>query len=400
MTDNFDSVLDGIKVLDITEDRGLYAGKLLADFGADVIKIENPAGSRARTIGPFKNDIPGADNSLYFINFNTNKRGITLDLKNPEGKEIFKHLVRHADVVLEDYEPGVMKSLGLDYINLRELNNRLVMASVTGFGQTGPYSHFNSPDIVNFAMGGLMYQSGAANEPPVVPPCEQAYQSASIMTAFGVLSALFLRLSTGEGQYVDVASHEVIAFFSQDFMRYSVTSGLGGRTGSQFPAAPARIYPCKDGYVHFLVFYPNHWKSFLELVGNPEMFMDKAWYEAYFRVRNTDLIDPLVLEFTKDKTKDEVTRLCQEKGIPVTPVNTPADFSKDIHFKERGFFTEIEHPVIGRHTYLNPPVKFSESPCRITRPAPMLGQHNREIFVGELGYKEQDLARLKAESII
>ncbi len=398
MSENTPSILEGISVLDLTEDRGLYAGKLLADLGADVIKVEKPEGSHARKMGPFKDDLPDPEKSLYFINFNTNKRGITLNLVHPAGKDVFKRLVRQTDVVIEDFPVGKMKSLGLDYPVLKEINRRLVMASVTGFGQTGPYSQFQSPDIVNFAVGGLMYQSGASEEPPVVAPCEQAYHSASSMSVFGILAALLLRLRTGEGQMVDVSSHEVLAYFSQGIMRYSIATMVGGRSGSQFGTAPARIYPCKDGFVHFLVFYANHWRSFLEVLGNPDMFMDKAWFESAFRVKNVDLIDNLVLNFTKDRTKDEIVQLCQSKGVPCTPVNTPADFSQDPHFQERGFFIEIDHPVIGRHTYLRSAFAYSETPGAIKRPAPLLGQHNLEIY-NELGYHEKELLKLKADGI-
>ena len=206
MNGGLGSILDGVKVLDLTEERGLYAGKMMADFGADVIKIENPKGSKSRRIGPFKKDSPGLENSLYFINFNTNKKGITLNIDSPVGKDVFKQLVRRSDVVIEDCGPAMMKSLELDYPVLKKLNQRLIIASITGFGQTGPYCEYKSPDLVSFAMGGLMYVSGQPDKPPVVAPCEQAYYSASIIAVFGILAALYLRLSIGEGQLVDVSA--------------------------------------------------------------------------------------------------------------------------------------------------------------------------------------------------
>ncbi|MBI4295881.1 MAG: CoA transferase [Chloroflexi bacterium] len=401
MTDSFASALDGVRVLDLTEDRGLYAGKLLAEFGADVIKIEKPQGSKARRVGPFKGDIPGPENSLYFANFNTNKRGITLNLDNPAGQDIFKQLANRTDVAIEDFEVGAMHALGLDYPVLRELNPRLVMASVTGFGQTGPYSHYQAPDIVSFAMGGLMYTSGEPERPPVVAPCDQAFHAVSILTAFGILAALYLRLTTGEGQLVDASAHEVMSHQNHEaIMRYSVGSELGARTGSQFLSAPARIYPCKDGYVHILAIRINHWQRLLELLGNPEMLTGSAWDDSGFRRRNTDLIDPIVTEFTMSRTKAELTELCQAKGVPCTPVNTAADFSGDRHVKERGFIREIEHPVIGRYSFLGPPYRLSQTPCRVERPAPLLGQHNREVYGGELGYSDDEMTRLKTDGII
>jgi len=399
MTGNLDMALGGVRVLDLTEDRGLYAGKLLADLGADVIKVEKPEGSKARQIGPFKGDVPSLESSLYFANFNTNKRGITLNLDSSAGKDIFKQLATRADVVIEDFEPGVME--GLDYPSLRELNRRLIVASVTGFGRDGPYSRYKAPDIVSFAMGGIMYISGDPEEAPVVAPCEQAYHSASIIAVFGILAALYQRLSTGEGQLVEVSTHEVMAAINEELiMRYSLTFEIERRYGSQHTTAPARIYPCKDGYVHIVVLRPGHWRSFLELLGNPEALMDEAWYDGRFRRLNVDIIDPIITEFTMKHTKTEITNLCQASHIPCTPVNTPADLSHDAHVKERAFITGIEHPVIGRHLYLGPPYKLSETPCQIRRPAPLLGQHNREVYCEELGYPDEELAKFKAEGII
>ncbi|MBI4296215.1 MAG: CoA transferase [Chloroflexi bacterium] len=400
MSGNFPSALDGMRVLDLTEDRGLYAGRLLADLGADVIKIEKPGGSQARCIGPFKDDVPGTENSLYFANFNTNKRGITLDLERPAGKDIFKQLARRADVVIEDFAVGAMQSLGLDYPVLRELNRRLIMASVTGFGQTGPYSHYQSPDIVCFAMGGVMYTSGEADRAPVVAPCDQAFHSVSILSVFGILAALYIRMSNGEGRFIDVSAHEVAAAFAQGITRYSVSAELGGRAGSQTGSTPSRIFPCKDGYIHLVVLRPHHWRGFRAVLGNPEVMMGEAWDDASFRARNGDLINALVLEFTMPRTKEELTELFQSKGIPCVPVNTPADFAQHPHTKDRGFLTEIEHPVIGRHPFLGPPYRLSRTPCRINRPAPLLGQHNREVYSQELGYTDEVLARFRADEII
>jgi len=393
------SLLDDISILDMTEGRGQYAGKFLADLGADVVKIESPWGSKARKTGPFKDDLPGLENSIYFIYYNTNKRGITLNLDTAVGRDLFKQLIRRADVLIEDSEPGFMESIGLDYSVLCRINQQIIMASITGFGHTGPYSDYQAPDIVSFAAGGLMFISGAENEPPVVAPCEQAYHASSLMAAFGIISALYLRFRTGKGQFLDISTHEVLASFSQGIMRYAVTSGTGGRTGSQFFAAPARVYPCKDGYVHLLVFYPGHWRSFIDMIGNPEILSDQAWYDATFRAKNRDLIDPITIEFTLKHTRAEITSLCQSRGIPCTPVNTPADICDDPHFTAREFIMEIEHPVAGMHSYFAPAPKFTESPAVTRRPAPLLGQHNQEIY-GELGYSDQDLIKFRAEGII
>ncbi len=400
MTDVFSSALGGVKVLDLTEERGLYAGKMLADLGADVIKIEKPEGSRARRTGPFKGDVPGLENSLYFLHYNTNKRGITLDIASAAGRDIFKQLAQKSDILIEDFEVGVMQSLGLDFPVLRELNHGLIMASITGFGQTGPYRMHKAPDIVSFAMGGMMNLNGPRSAAPVVAPCEQSYYGASVASVFGILTALFLRMSTGEGQLVDASAHEVVATFASEIMSYSNTSRIGQRAGSQFGAVPGRIYPCMDGHVHILTIRPNHWKGFFEVLGNPEALAGKEWDNGMFRNRNVEIIDAHVTEFTMTRTKMEISELCQAKGIPCTPVNTPAEFSQDPHMKERGFFVQLEHPVIGGYSYPSPPYRLNHTPCIIKRPAPLLGQHNREVYCEELGLTDKELAGLKSGGII
>ncbi len=400
MTENSVTALSGVKVLDMTEERGLYAGKMLADLGADVIKIEKPEGSKTRRNGPFKDDIPGLETSLYFLNYNTNKRGITLNTDISAGRDIFKQLARKTDILIEDFEVGVMQSLGLDYPVLRELNRGIIMASITGFGQTGPYRMFKAPDIVSFAMGGMMNLNGPRSAAPVVAPCEQSYYGASVASVFGILTALFLRMKTGEGQLVDASAHEVVATFASEIMSYGNTSRIGQRAGSQFGSVPGRIYPCMDGYVHILTIRPNHWKGFLEVLGTPETLAGKEWDSGMYSNKNVDIIDAHVTEFTMAHSKMEITELCQAKGIPCTPVNTPAEFTQDPHMKERKFFVNLEHPVIGRYSYPSPPYRLSQTPCTIKRPAPLLGQHNREVYSGELGLTDKDMAGMKTEGII
>ena len=274
------------------------------------------------------------------------------------------------------------------------------MASITGFGQTGLYRMYQASDIVSFAMGGMMNISGHRSAAPVVAPCEQSYHAVSISAVFGVLAALLVRMKTSEGQLIDASAHEVVATCASEVMNYSNTSRIGQRNGSQFGSVPGRIYPCKNGYVHILTVRTNHWQGLREAMGNPETLVGKEWDNGMFRNKNVDIIDAHVTEFTMSHTKTEITELCQAKGVPCTPVNTPEDFTKDLHNKARGFFVEMEHPDIGKYSYLRPPYKLSETPCRIQRPAPLLGQHNEEVYCGELGYSPDKLAKLKAEGII
>ena len=396
-----EAMLQDIRVLDLTEERGLYAGKLMASLGADVIKVEPPGGSRARLKPPFKDDIRDREGSLYFISLNSGKRSITLNLSSDTGRSLFSKLVERADVLLEDFDPPERESLGLDYGVLKELNPRLVVGSISAFGKTGPYKDYKAPDIVSYAMGGLMYVSGPPSRPPVVAPGEQAYHSTSLMTVFGIMTALYARLNTGEGQLVESSTHETMATINEELiMRYSLTREIKQRSGSQHTSAPARIYPCKDGHVHIVVLRPHHWRSLLDVLGKPELLMDRAWYDPRFRRLNVDLIDPLVIEFTLGYSTMELCRLFQEKGIPCTPVNTPADFVNDPHVRERNFVVEIDHPSIGRHRDLAPPFESSELAKRQNRPAPLLGQSNVEIYCNELGHEMADLAGLKEQGII
>ncbi len=401
MDSKSDSPLNEIKVLDLSEDRGLYAGRLLADFGADVIKVEEPGGSRARRIGPFKADNPGLESSLYFIHFNMNKRGITLNVTAGAGQEIFKRLVERSDVVIEDFDNEKRSAWRVDYSSLKKINRGIIVASVTGFGLDGPYSNFKAPDIVNYAMGGSMYTSGEEDRAPVVAPCEQAYHSASAIASFSIMTAFYERLSTGKGQHIEISSHEVLASMNEELiMRYSVTSEIEGRFGSQYTTSPGRIYPCKDGFVHVMTLRTQHWRNFVKLIGEPEMLMGEVWDDSRFRRLNTDIIDSYVTEFTSNRTKAEIVELCQSNNITCIPVNTPEDFSKDPHILGRNFIRRIEHPAIGEHEYFRTSYTLSETPCQTYRDAPLLGQHNEEVYCGELEYSNEQLAVLKSQGIM
>jgi len=392
--------LAGLKVLDLTEERGLYAGKVLADMGADVVLIEKPAGSRARSRGPFKGDTPGTENSLYFLNFNMNKRGITLNFESPSGRDLFQRLTKGADVVIEDSPVGRMHTLGLDYPALASINPRLIMASITGFGSTGPYAQYKAPDIVSMAMGGLTFVNGPPDAAPVTAPCEQSYHTVSVTAVFGIMTALILRNKTGKGQFIDLSAQQAVETATGGAWFYSTISSIHGRSGSQFGAVPGRIFQCKDGYVHILTIRANHWQGLLEAMGNPEIFREEKWLTMEFRNANPDIIDAYVTEFTMAHNKMEIVEMCQARGVPCAPVNTPEDLFNDPHIKRRGVFTDIEHPVVGRFPFVRPVCNFSSTRCDINRPAPLLGQHNYEIYEQELKLSEPEMVKLKSEGVI
>ena len=392
--------LKGLRILDLTEERGQYAGKVLADLGADVILVERPEGSRARSLGPFKDDVQGIETSLYFLNFNNNKRGITLDLGSQRGKDIFRKLAEHSDIVIEDFPVGGMHSLGLDYPSIRAINPGIIMASITGFGSTGPYAKYKGPDIVSMAMGGLTCVNGPPDAAPVTAPCEQANHTVSVTAVFAIMAALMLRIKTGKGQFIDLSAQRAVETATGGVWFYSAMSNIQRRSGSQFGGVPGRIFPCKDGYVHILTLRPNHWKGMIEVLGSPEALMGNEWLSTQFRNANPDIIDAYVTEFTMAHGKMEITEMCQSKGVPCTPVNIPADFYQDPHVRQRGTFAEVEHPVVGRFSVVRPVSVFSRTGCQVRRTAPLLGQHNREVYCHELGFDEAELTRLETERTI
>lgn len=392
--------LAGTRVVDLTEGRGLLAGKLLADMGADVILVEWPEGSPARSRGPFKDDRPGLENSLYFLNFNSNKRGITLNLDTSQGLALFKRLVTSAGILVEDYPIGRMQALGLDYPALGDINPAIILASITSFGSAGPYAQYKAPDLVSMAMGGLMYVNGPPDAAPVVAPCEQANNSVSVTAVFGIMAALLLRTKTGKGQHVEVSAQQTLATITGGVWQYGVGTRIPRRSGSQFGAVPGRIFPCRDGYIHILTIRPNHWLGLLEVLGNPEALTGDRWLAMEYRNANPDLIDAYVTEFTMAHDKLEIAEACQAEGVPCAPVNTPADFCQDPHIKQRGTFVDVEHPLAGRFPFVRPVCVFSRTACRILRPAPLLGQHNWEVYCEELGLTESELTGLKADGIV
>ncbi|MBI4641473.1 MAG: CoA transferase [Candidatus Tectomicrobia bacterium] len=396
-----DHALSGFRVLDLATPIGTYCPKLLADLGADVIKIEPPEGDPSRRIGPFKEDIPHHERSLYFLNFNTNKRGITLNLQTPDGKELFQSLVRKADIVVETFNPGYLRSLGLDYTHLSQINPKLILTSITPFGQTGPYKEYGEADIVGFAMGGLMSMSGEADGPPCTAPDNQAYMMTGVHAAAATLMALWGRELHGSGQQIDVSMFEVLAAISSgQLTRYTLEGEVSQRTGSHSDATPGDNYPCKDGHVRISIFTIRNWKNFVEWIGNPPELLDPKFDFPKMRQMNMEYIDRFVEEFTKTRTKAELYESGQKMQVPVTPVSTPEEFFSNSHTIAREFFVSAEHPEIGTFRLPGAPYKLSETPWRVYRPAPLLGEHNVEIYQGELELSLEDLVILKGNGVI
>jgi crotonobetainyl-CoA:carnitine CoA-transferase CaiB-like acyl-CoA transferase len=373
--------LSGLRLLDLTGRMGGYCGLLLANLGAEVILIEPPGGDPMRREGPFKNDHSDREHSLSFAAYHTNKRGIVLDFDNDDGRASFRELVRHADVVIEDRPAGRLDSLGLGYQALQFLNPALVMTSITGFGQSGPYRDFKAPNIVAFAMGGLMNLCGHPGRAPLMGPCDVAYHLGSVHAAFGTLMALFNRRVSGRGDHVDVSLQDVLVAdpFLRLIMRYSVTGEVPERTGHSQSTTVAETYQCKDGYTRIFVNQADHWNRFVEWLGRPPELLDPKFENAQSRFPLRETIDRLVeartLNYEAKKFFDEF----QSLRLAAAPINSPSAFLTDEQTQQRNFVTTVEHSAFGRHDFPGDPYRFSESPWRVERGAPLLGENQEQI---------------------
>ncbi len=386
-----DQTLSAIKVLDLSWFiAGPSCTKLLADFGADIIKIERPSiGDPARSTGPFLNDDPNLEKSLIFSNLNINKRSITLDLKSASGQETVKKLVGEADILVESFRPGVMKRLGLDYEVLKTINPNLIMTSLSNFGQTGPYSDFKASELVLSGLGADMYSCGLPGRHPLKLGGNCLQYLVGHMAALATLAAYWLRLNNGPGQHLDISMQQVLAADTNHKMTNLVsfaysgmaltTIGLGRIDPRDFATSihPTGVYPCLDGYVRAYGGL-THWERFQKLFPQFEAF---KYPEDILDVENNKPeVDTAWYEWCAERTKQEIMEACQSVKYWVTAINTPGDFINDPQMKARGFWVEVDHPVTGKQIYPGDPLHAESSPWHVRRPAPLLGQHNQEIL--------------------
>lgn len=374
------ALLQGYTALDLTDLKGQLCGRLLGDLGMEVVKVEPPGGDPARKSAPFKEFESGSPLSLPFAHLNANKKSIILDIEDTGGRATFLRLAEGADVVLESFTPGYLDSLGLGYEDLAKLNPSVVMASITGFGRTGPRSGFAYTDIVVYAMSGLMYISGEPDLPPCKPPETQAYYFGSLFGALGVLAALYHRDRTGKGDHVDVSMQEALATQEHMIRLYANDREILRREGSQHGhVAPAKIFPCRDGHVYLYV-TRQHWKTFLNVWrDHPAEFDDPAWENNLFRRAHAADINREVGKFTVKYAKEELTAFLQSHGIPCLPVNRPRDFIADPQVQARQFFIHRAYPKRGSVRHLGAPFLIGESRPE-ARPAPAPGEHQNEVL--------------------
>jgi benzylsuccinate CoA-transferase BbsE subunit len=422
-----EGLLSPYRILDLTNERGFLTGKLLGDLGADVIKIEKPGGDPARRIGPFYQDIPEPDKSLFWWGYNANKRGITLDIETADGQEIFKNLVKTADFVLESFEPGYLEKLGLGYEALSQINPGIVMTSITGFGQTGPYKDYQSTDVVLWALSGVAYVTGDPDRAPLMPSFPVAYLFAATAAAIGTLVAGYQKNLTGEGQHVDAPGQLALAWASGPEVQglwevgkiLTKRSGKvwlraqtgGGNEGIKYIKIPI-IYQCKDGCVRFFPFVETGclpstngltgWV--IEEGAANEALKNVDWSTWNWETTSQQAVDEIVKSFAgffMQRTKAELWEGAQKRGIMLYPLLTPSDIVEFEQLKARDFWEEVEHPELGAiFTYPGAFIKVTEEPVKIRRRAPLIGEHNEEIFIKELGLSAADLLILKQARVI
>ena len=393
--------LSGVKVIDLTHHvAGPYATKLLADFGADVLKIERPGGDHARRLPPFYHDEPDSEKSLPFLYLNTNKRSITLNLKSETGISILMDLLADADAVVENFAPRVMPALGLDTATLRRHNPKLVVASVTNFGQTGPWRDFRATEIVEYALGGLMYIFGGYDREPLKHALNQAQFKAGTNLASATLMALYHQRLTGQGQRVDVSIQESIASALRDVTNNFTYTGAVRRRQPNHTGDLTRLRATSDGYV-----LPNpgmgatlDWKVMVDFLEAPELD-DERFDNASARLENAEALGGILDQIFATKQKQEIFYAAHQKRFIYGVIDSPEETIDNPQIQARGYYVPVDHRDLGDITFPGAPFLMSGSPWEVRDAAPSLGEHNSAVL-GDMGYSAQDLAWLRASEVI
>ena len=391
-----DMPLSGVRVLDVTQVMaGPFCSMLLGDMGADVIKVEPPGGGdQTRSAMGFK--LKGTD-SLGFINMNRNKRSVAVNLKSDTGRHAFYELVKTADILVENYRPGAAARLGIDYASLAKLNPRLIYASISGFGQTGPWSQRPGFDLIAQAMGGVMSITGYPDQPPAKAGVPVADIGCALFSLYGILSAFILCQKTGRGQHIDASLFDsAIAFAIWDICEYWGTGRIPRPLGTgNRMSAPYQAMRAKDDYFVFGANNDRLWRQLCELLGRPELLTDPRFRTIVDRLANRDVLAAELETSFVEKTAEEWVEELLAKGIPAGPIYDYQQALGSDHAAHRGTVMEIDHPIEGRIRSIGFPIKLSETKQSVRRHPPLLGEHTDEILQ-ELGFSTGDVAQMRA----
>lgn len=392
-------ILEGIRIIDIgTFQAAPFCCQILADFGAEVIRVEPPGGAIDRELGPFA---PSGENIAVAL-YGRNKKGITLNLQSQKGSELLRELVKRSDVLVTNLTPRAIKSLKIDFESLNKVNSGLIYVSITAYGQYGPYAERPGFDPIIQAIMGHMYITGFKNSAPTKSGASFTDYGSGLYGGIGILLALRHRDKTGRGQEVDISILDAgVSFMEAVFAQYTVLNEVQQQMGNARPfSAPTNTYKCKDGYVYIAVTFNKMWERFTRVIGREDLINDPRFGSSELRRRNRDYMDSLAQGWLADKTREEAVKLLIEAGIPAGPVNTVAEAIVDPQISARKIIVDLEHPGIGKVPVSGIVIKLSANPGKIETPVPSIGQHNEEIYCGLLGYSKKTLSELKEQGII
>lgn len=399
-----EQALKGIRIVDMTQfEAGTSCTQMLAWLGAEVIKVEEPTrGDPGRTV---TRDPSGRD-SPYFLNLNANKRSVTLNLKSEQGKEMLLELVKQADIVTENLSPGAMDRLGLGYDVLSQVNPRIILAGIKGFGSYGPYSGYKSFDPVAQAAGGFFCATGEPDGPPMKPGISVGDIGTGMHAVIGILAALWQRESTGKGQVVEVSMQDAMVNFGRNWMSRSEQGTISPpRQGTGSTRVGVGTFKCAPGglddYVYLIAFptRPSMWQALLKALGREELTEELSQMSMEQLAERQDEINDMISAWTIHYTKADVMRILGELGVPCSATFNAVDIYADEHLRQREMIVEVDHPQYGRFKMPGCPIKLSDSPVKVTT-APLLGQHNAEVYGEYLGYDDEKLKALKEQKVI
>ena len=399
-----DRALSGIRILDLTQfEAGTTCTQFLGWLGADVIKIEPPGGEQSRRNRP---EVPGLD-AMFFLVFNSNKRSLTIDLKKPEGRALFLKMVERADVVVENFAPGLMEKLGLDYATLAKTNPKIIVARIKGFGLSGPYSEYKSFDMIAQATGGVMSVTGFPDREPIRCGAAIGDTGTGVHTAGAIMAAYIQRQRTGKGQLIEVAMQEVITNFLRgryvDHYRESKPSErrgnvlVGGVPGGAYPCAPGGLNDW--AYIYCQPINPEMWKAFATAIGREDLLTDARSKDAKARWENRDWLNGIIREWTGAHTKHEVMAILGKAGVPCGATLDTGEILDDPHLNARGQIHTIDHATRGRFRLPGFPVHLSESPAPTSAP-PLAGEHTDDLLAEVLALSKDDVTALRERGVV